>query len=126
MSLNLFRQYQVKRDEMTKTQKKLWASLFIMALLSPLGIILPALFRSGGAWGEWSADTLEKLIGYVPEGLKKYGEIWKAPVPDYNLGGEESSMTIQVISYIGSGIIGIAVVVFVIYLISKFLKKNEQ
>lgn len=97
-----------------------------MALLSPLGIVLPAMFRSGGAWGEWSADTLEKILGYAPDGLKKYAELWKAPVPDYNFGAEESSMTVQGISYIASGILGIAVVVFVIYIIMKVVRRHEK
>lgn len=112
--------------KMTNTHKKLWIGLVIMALISPLGIILPELFNSGDAWGEWGTDTLEKLLGYVPDGLKKYAGFWKAPVPDYNLGGEESSMAVKVISYMASGLIGILAVFFVIYLISKAVMKNGK
>ncbi len=97
-----------------------------MALISPLGIILPELFNSGDAWGEWGTDTLEKLLGFVPDGLRKYADVWKAPVPDYNLGGEESSMKVKVISYIASGLIGILAVAFVIYMISKLVMKNGR
>ena len=97
-----------------------------MALLSPLGIILPSLFNSEDAWGEWGTETLEKLLGYVPEGLKKYTDIWKAPVPDYNLGGDTAPMAVQMISYIMSGLLGILVVGLVIYLISKALDNNEK
>jgi hypothetical protein len=111
---------------MTKTQKKLWTGLIVMALLSPLGIILPELFQSGDAWGEWGTDTLETLLGFVPEGLRKYAELWKAPIQDYNLGGEGSSMTVQVISYVLSGILGILVVAGVIYLISRVVVKHEK
>ena len=87
---------------MTKIQKKLWIGLIIMALLSPLGIILPALFSSGDAWGEWGTETLEKLLGYVPEGLKKYADLWKAPVPDYNPGGETAPVAVHSSSLAGS------------------------
>ena len=118
--------HSVRTNRMTKSQKKLWTGLLIMALLSPIGLILPRLFNSGDAWGEWGTDTLEKLIGYVPEGLRKYAEFWKAPVPDYNLVGEESSMTVQALSYIASGIIGIIAVALVIYLISKLVIKNGK
>ena len=111
---------------MTKTQKKLWGGLLIMALISPLGILLPEIFNSGDAWGEWGIVTLEKLLGFVPEGLKKYAEFWKAPVSDYNFGGEESSVAVQVISYIASGIIGILLIALVIYMISKLLIKNGK
>ena len=112
--------------EMTKTQKRLWAGLVIMALLSPLGILLPEMFNSGDAWGEWGTDTLEKLLGFVPDGLKKYAEMWKAPVPDYNPGGEDASITVRVISYIASGVLGIVVVALVMYFISKVVVKNEK
>jgi len=111
---------------MTKFQKKLWIWLLIMALLTPLGIYLPQKFKAGGAWGEWGAEELEKLLGYVPEGLKKLTDFWKAPVPDYNLGGENAAFSTQVISYVISGILGIAVVIIVIYLITKFLVKHEK
>jgi len=111
---------------MTKTQKKLWIGLVIMALISPLGIVMSEFFNSGDAWGEWGTDSLEKLLGFVPEGLKKYAEFWKAPVPDYNVGDDESSLTVKVISYIGSGLIGILAVVFFIYAISKVVIKNGK
>ncbi len=111
---------------MTKTQKKLWTGLIIMALLSPLGILLPAMFNSGGAWGEWGTETLEKLLGYVPEGLKKYADLWKAPVPNYNLGGETAPVAVQVVSYIVSGLLGILAVGLVIFAISKVMIKNEK
>ena len=97
-----------------------------MAFISPIGIILPELFNSGDAWGEWGTETLEKLLGFVPEGLRKYTDFWRAPFPDYNLGGEDGSMTVQVISYVASGIIGILIVTAVIYLISKVVLKNDR
>jgi len=111
---------------MTGFQKRLWIGLIIMALLSPLGIILPEKFNSGDAWGEWGTDTLEKLLGYVPEGLRKLADLWKAPIPDYNPGGESSPLIVQIVSYVVSGILGIAVVSGVIYLISKFLIKKQN
>lgn len=117
---------QEARLDMTKTQKKLWTGLLIMAMLSPIGILLPAWFGSGDAWGEWRAETLEKLLGFIPEGLKKYVDFWKAPIADYMFGGEDASMAVQLISYIASGLLGILVVVFVIYVIRKVIVKNEK
>lgn len=111
---------------MTKSQKKLWIGLFILALLTPLGVILPEKINSGGAWGEWEPEKLEKLIGYVPAGLKRLSELWKAPVPDYNFGGEGASMTVQVISYIASGLIGILAVGLAIYVIARLISRNEK
>ncbi len=112
--------------KMTKIQKRLWTGLAIMVLLSPLGIILPALFDSGGAWGEWGTDTLERMLGYLPEGLKKYADVWNAPVPDYGLGGEGSSTAVQAFSYISSGLLGILIIVAVIYLLIKLTGKDDE
>ncbi len=111
---------------MTGFQKKLWIGLLIMALLSPLGILLPETFNAGDAWGEWGRDTLEKLLGYVPEGLKKLTDVWKAPIPDYNFGGEGASMTMQVIAYIVSGILGVVLCSLAVYALSRILKRNER
>jgi len=111
---------------MTRFQKKLWIGLAIMALLTPLGIYLPKKFKSGDAWGEWGTDTIRELLGFVPAGLKKLSDFWKAPVSDYNFGGENAAMSTQIISYILSGIIGIAAVALVIYLITKFVIKHEK
>lgn len=111
---------------MTRFQKKLWIGLLLMALLTPLGILLPEKFRAEEAWGEWGIDKLEKLLGYVPEGLKKLADFWKAPIPDYNFGGEGASMTLQAISYIASGLLGIGVCAFVVFMISRFMAKHGK
>jgi hypothetical protein len=111
---------------MTKFDKRLWIGLLVMALLTPLGIYLPERFKAGGAWGEWGPEELEKLLGYVPAGLKKLSDLWKPPVPDYNFGGENAAFGTQVISYIISGIIGIAAGAILIYVITKFLIKHEK
>ncbi|MGB9700832.1 MAG: PDGLE domain-containing protein [Thermodesulfobacteriota bacterium] len=111
---------------MTPLQKKLWLGLVIMALLTPLGLILPELFEAGEAWGEWGIESLEKLLGYIPEGLKKMSELWKAPIPDYIFGYEEANLTKQVIFYLISGLIGVVMVGGVVYLISRFWIKHER
>jgi cobalt/nickel transport protein len=114
------------RLDMTRFQKKLWIGLLIMALLTPLGIYLPEKFKSGDAWGEWGTDKLKELLGYVPAGLRKFADFWKAPVRDYNFGGEGAAFSTQIISYIISGILGIAAVVIAIYVITKFMGKHEK
>jgi hypothetical protein len=38
-----------------KTINKLWILIAILVILTPVGIILPAYFKSGPAWGEWMA-----------------------------------------------------------------------
>ena len=111
---------------MTRFQRKLWIGLLIMALLTPLGILLPEKFKAGGAWGEWGKDELEKLLGYVPKELAKWGDLWKAPIPDYNFGGEETSTRVRVISYVASGFLGIGVLTLIMFLISRLLKRHGK
>lgn len=109
-----------------KFEKKLLIGLVIVVVFTPLGILIPMVFNAGGAWGEWDTETLGKLVGYIPEGVKKYTGIWKAPIPDYNFGGENASVMVQIISYIAAGIIGIVLVSLIIYIMTKFLIKNEK
>ncbi len=111
---------------MTRFQKKLWIGLLIMALLTPLGVLLPDKFRAEEAWGEWGIDKLEKLVGYVPEGLKKLADLWKAPIPDYNFGGEGASTTLQAVSYIVSGFLGIGVCALIVFVISRFIARHGK
>ena len=111
---------------MTRFQKKLWIGLLIMALLTPLGVLLPEKFKAEEAWGEWGTEKLEKLIGYVPEGLRKLADFWKAPIPDYNFGGEGASLTLQAVSYIVSGLLGIGVCAFIVFLISRSMEKHGR
>jgi len=110
---------------MTPFQKKLLAGLLIMALLSPLGILLPKKFNAGKAWGEWDAANIERLIGYMPEGMKKVAGIWKAPVRDYNFGKDNAPIAAQALYYVISVFLGIIAAVSVVYLISRLFVKKE-
>ncbi|MCU0848922.1 MAG: cobalamin biosynthesis protein [Spirochaetes bacterium] len=111
---------------MNSFQKKLLIGLVVMAVVSPIGIKLPELMKAGEAWGEWSKDKIKEMIGYVPAGMEKDSEIWKAPIPDYNLGDEKSTFMVQALSYMLSGAIGIIVCGGLLYLLSRLLvKKNE-
>ena len=107
-------------------QKKLWLGLIAMALLSPLGIVIPRMSGSGEAWGEWGAETLQELLGYVPEGLRRYADLWKAPVPDYSINGEWAPLSDLIMSYIASGLLGVFLIGLSVYLISKFLGRHGK
>ena len=112
-----------------KTITTCWIALGILALLSPLGLILPDHFKAGSAWGEWDADKFKEMIGYVPQGLQKLGDLWKAPMPDYAFKGwEEKGMTHLSFAYILSAIAGMALIVGVTWLIGKMLvrKGNDK
>lgn len=103
-------------------KKKLWIGILILILISPAGIILPMVFNAGDAWGEWSTETIQELIGFVPEKLKANADLWKAPIPDYNLGNDESPLYSQLLSYVLSGIIGIGLISAVMLAVKKLIR----
>lgn len=111
-----------------KTTTKLWIGVGVLIFLSPLGLIIPDRFHAGGAWGEWDAEELRKLTGYVPKGLEKLSNLWKAPMPDYAFKGWESKgLSHLSVAYIVSAIVGITVITLALSFIGKRLaKKNEQ
>jgi len=45
-----------------KGTKRLWWGLILLILISPLGLVLPEVFKSGPAWGEWSLEEIEKTL----------------------------------------------------------------
>ena len=112
--------------KLDKLQKKILVILLLLCLLTPVGILLPAFFNTGDAWGEWSAQTVNELVGYVPKGLAKYTDIWKAPLPDYFVKKEDSSLVYRSGYYLVSGIIGATVTYSVMLLISRLFIRNGK
>jgi hypothetical protein len=111
-----------------KTQMKLWIGIGVLIILCPLGLIIPDYFHAGDAWGEWDAEELKKLTGYVPKGLEKLAKIWNAPMPDYGIKGwENKGLSHLSVGYIVSAIVGITVISLAVSFIGKRLtRKNEQ
>jgi len=90
--------------------RKLWIALVILALLSPLGLYLPRIMNAGAAWGEWGVDEIKQMIGYAPPGMERTTDLWKAPLPDYALPGQENAPLSRLsLWYILSAFLGIAV-----------------
>ena len=111
---------------MDKLQKKILVILLLLCLMTPLGIFLPVFFKTGDAWGEWSAHTVKELLGYVPKGLAKYSEVWKAPLPDYAINSQDTSVVHRSGYYIVSGIFGATVTYIVMLIISRLIVKHGK
>ncbi|HTG00079.1 MAG TPA: PDGLE domain-containing protein [Nitrospirota bacterium] len=105
--------------------KKLWIGIGILILLSPLGLILPALFGAGGAWGEWGLGEIEKLSGFVPQGMKRLADFWKAPLPDYAIPGQGRGLGRESAGYFLAGLIGVAATAGIMYVIARILAKKS-
>jgi len=107
-----------------KIISKLWILIGVLIILSPLGLLLPEHFKAGSAWGEWGADEMRQLAGYVPKGLEKLSSLWSAPIPDYAFKGwEDKPLPALSLAYISSAAIGILVCVVAVFILAKFLKK---
>ncbi len=108
-----------------KITSKLWMWIAILIILSPLGLLLPEHFKAGSAWGEWGADKMQKLVGYIPQGLQKLSNLWNAPIPDYAFKGwEEKGLSRLSFAYIISAIAGIGIIILIVAVIGKFLAKK--
>ncbi len=105
-----------------KRRWKLWLALAAVAALTPLGIIIPAKLQGGDAWGEWGAEALKKMLGYVPAGFRGLHNLWNPPIPNYGAGAASSDTG----GYLASGFTGAVLAVGLIYLLSKFLKKGHK
>jgi cobalt/nickel transport protein len=110
---------------MNKFKRRLIIGLILLALLSPLGLILPTIFKSKEPFGESSGGKLKKELGYIPKGMNKDEKIWKAPVRDYSLGKEEMPLWEKSIIYMGSGFLGIGVIALGTIWLYKTYKNNE-
>jgi cobalt/nickel transport protein len=111
---------------MNKLQKRILVILLSLCLLTPIGILLPQYFNAGDAWGEWSAQTVNELVGYIPKGLEKYADLYKAPVPDYSINRDNSSIVHQSGYYLVSGILGATVTYIVMLIISMLIIRNGK
>ncbi|HBC77014.1 MAG TPA: cobalamin biosynthesis protein [Bacteroidales bacterium] len=111
---------------LNRLQKRILIILILLCLITPVGILLPMFFNAGDAWGEWSAQTIKDLTGYVPEGLAKYSEVWKAPLTDYTLNSGDNSIVHQSGFYIVSGIIGATITYILMLIISRIIVRNEK
>ena len=125
MSLRTRTTFGAKIDDMT-TIKKLWIGIGILALLSPLGLIMPALFGAGSAWGEWGLAEIKKLIGFVPEGMQKFAGLWKSPMHAYTVPGQQPGLAHESLGYILTAVIGIAITAGLAYVIARLLGRKNK
>jgi hypothetical protein len=109
-----------------KNYKKYLLFLAILAVLTPIGIVLPHYFKAGDAWGEWSVKTVKEQTGIEPSGMKKNASIYNAPIADYNPGKEDDSIVRQSGNYIISGLIGAGIILILTFGAIKLFSRKEK
>ena len=108
------------------TMKKMFLGLVVLALLSPVGIIIPDKVKAGSAWGEWGTDEIQKMVGFVPEGMKKLADLWQAPMPDYAFKGwEEKGLGMLSLAYVISAAVGMGIIAGIALLFGKIVHQKE-
>jgi hypothetical protein len=110
-----------------KEYRPYWVALLVMAALSPIGLYLPELLRAGSAWGEWGLEEVRQMIGYTPSGMERLSDLWKAPIPDYALPGqEEAPLAHRSLSYVLSAVLGVALCGGGTYVLTRWLTKGNR
>lgn len=103
---------------MFKRYRKLWWALLAFIILSPLGLI-----ATGTAFGEWGTDELIGEVGFVPQGLAKFADMWThAVLPDYGIPGLDGTFAQSAFGYITSAIVGVILVAGIMFLLGKIVK----
>lgn len=110
--------------EASAPKKKYFPVFALVAILiaaTPLGLL-----ATGTAWGEWGADEIAEIeqngqvLGYTPSGLEN-GWAMDVLMPDYTLGEMN-----EVVAYILSAVIGVALLVIIFKLISIPMKGKKN
>jgi hypothetical protein len=102
-----------------------WIALLVLAVATPLGLLLPELMKAGGAWGEWGMEEVKQMVGYAPAGMRRLSDFWNAPIPNYALlGRDEAPIVYRSLFYILSALLGIGLCGGAMYLLTRWLKKD--
>ena len=98
-----------------------FALVAVLIAATPLGLL-----ATGEAWGEWGAEDIAEVVtngtalGYTPSGLES-GWSLDVLMPDYSLDGVN-----EIVAYILSAIIGVALLIIIFKLISIPMKGRSR
>jgi hypothetical protein len=99
-----------------KNITKLAIGLAVLGVLTPIGLL-----ASGDAWGEWGKEAFKTMIGFIPKGLERFSDFWRAPFADYTVSG-----TGDYIGYILSAFGGMLLVILVTWVAGKLLARKNN
>ncbi|MBI3267487.1 MAG: cobalt transporter CbiM [Planctomycetes bacterium] len=107
-----------------------WLAVTALALLTPLGLLLPALTGAGGAFGEASPADLRNpavagpsAVASVPPGMERLHGKWTGPLPNYGLPNQAvaASWFGKSAAYVLAAFVGIAAVALVVFVLGRRL-----
>jgi cobalt/nickel transport system permease protein len=103
-------------EEKEVKYKWLYILIFALIIICPLGLLAP-----GTAWGEWAADEIKEMVKFIPSGMKN-GINFETIMPDYNI----PVLNNEIISYIISAIVGVALLLIIFKVVSAIFKKKSD
>ena len=68
--------------------------------LTPLGLI-----AEGPAWGEWSIEELQGMLGFVPSSIANAKPLVEAVIPDYAISGMGDMASTWISAVLGAGMV---------------------
>lgn len=97
------------------SKKYIYLLLFFCVVLTPLGLI-----AQGGAWGEWSAQELQNMLGFVPKSIAEAKPFVHILFPDYEMRGVNLLASTWL-----SALVGVALVFLVFFLLKRSVKNAD-
>lgn len=105
---------------------RLWVAIFALAILTPLGLIIPSFFKAGAAWGEWSPQEIGCFVGYVPRGLACLADFWKAPFAGYSFPSSAAGDSFfSWVAYVFCALLGAGATILAVIGIGRLLVKKR-
>jgi hypothetical protein len=66
------------------------------------------------------------MLGFIPEGLKRWTDVWSSPLSEYNVAGwEKKGLFHSSLGYILSGFLWVGAVVAITLLLGKLMGKKD-
>ena len=100
--------------------KRYWYALIALIIFAPIGLL-----AQGTAFGEWSGEDLKSKLGFIPDGMAKFGDKWKSILPDYSVPGFDGTFFKSALGYIFCAIVALVIILAITGIISSFLKRKN-
>jgi len=101
--------------------RKYWYALLALIIFTPLGLL-----AQGTAFGEWSGDDLNSMLGFVPQGMAKFGDTWSALLPDYTIPGFNGTFFNSALGYIFCAIVALAIILAITGIVCLLMKRRNN